>query len=134
MNEKKPVPVVVPLADVTPIPADQAPTKVRISRIITRREHGSNLTQGVCWMDPGEETNTWSSKAEDDTAAGDHWYGPVDETYFIVEGTLRFRWDEGEVDLQPGDTVYLAPGWTYHLANVSDAPAFFVYNMSPAQE
>lgn len=138
MSDPRPTPVVVPLADVTPVPADQAPTKVRISRIITRGKHGSNLTQGVCWMDPGEETNTWSSKADDDTAAGDHWYGPVDETYYIVEGTLRFSWGaetpDNVVDLKPGDTVYLAPGWTYHLANVSAAPAFFVYNMTPAQE
>ncbi|MFN3005073.1 cupin domain-containing protein [Mycolicibacterium wolinskyi] len=127
-------PVVIPLSDVTPIPAAEAPTKVRISRIITRAEHGSNLTQGVCWMDPGEETNRWSSAAENDTEPGDHWYGPVDETYYIIAGTLRFTWDEDVVDLKPGDTVYLAPGWTYHLANVSDQPAFFVYNMTPAQE
>lgn len=36
-------------------------------------------------MDPGEQTNRWSSAAEDNTAPGDHWYGPVDETYYIVE-------------------------------------------------
>ncbi len=132
--DRSPRPVVVPLAEATPVPAQDAPTKVRISRVITRGKHGSNLTQGLCWMDPGEETNTWSSRDADDTAPGDHYYGPVDETYYIVEGRLRLRWDEGAFDLGPGDTVYLAPGWTYHLANVGDTPAFFVYNMTPPQE
>lgn len=132
--ENKPVPVVVALADATPTPAQDAPTKVRISRVITRAKHGSNLTQGLCWMDPGEETNTWSSRESNDTASGDHYYGPVDETYYIVEGRLRLRWDDGVFDLSPGDTVYLAPGWTYHLANVGDTSAFFVYNMTPPQE
>lgn len=130
----RPRPVVVPLDDVVPVAAADAPTKVRISRIITRAEHGSNLTQGVCWMDPGDETNRWSSTVEDDTTEGEHWYGPVDETYYIVSGTVRFTWDEDVVDLKPGDTVYLAPGWHYHLKNVSTEPAFFVYNMTPAQE
>lgn len=129
-----PKPVVVPLAEAVPTAAEQAPTRVRIARLITRGEHGSNLTQGLCWMDPGEETNTWSSRAVDDTTPGDHFYGPVDETYYIVEGRLRLRWDEGAFDLGPGDTVYLAPGWTYHLTNVGDVPAFFVYNMTPPQE
>lgn len=129
-----PRPVIIPLKDVVPVAAENAPTKVRISRIITRAEHGSNLTQGVCWMDPGDETNRWSSATDDDTGPGEHWYGPVDETYYIVEGTLRFTWGDETVDLHPGDTVYLAPGWKYHLANISDKPAFFVYNMTPAQE
>jgi hypothetical protein len=51
--------------------------------------------QGVCWMDPGEQTNTWSSRSADDTVPGDHWYGPVEETYFIVRGRLRFTTDVG---------------------------------------
>jgi hypothetical protein len=30
--------------------------------------------------------------------------------------------------------VYLAPGWTYHLKNTGDEPAFFVYGMTPTPE
>jgi quercetin dioxygenase-like cupin family protein len=131
---KHPRPVVVPLADVAPIPAGEAPTRVRIRRIVTRAEHGSELTQGVCWMDPGEQTNTWSSHQTDDTAPGEHWYGPVHETYYIVTGTLRLSWDDDAAVLRAGDTVYLAPGWRYHLENIGEEQAFFVYNMTPAQE
>ena len=120
--------MVVPLDSVPPVPADEAVTRVRIARLVTKQRCGSNLLLGASWMDPGEETNTWSSRAENDVAPGDHWYGPVDETYFIL------TWDDGVLDLSPNDAVYLAPGWTYHLKNVGDEPAFFVYSMTPTPE
>lgn len=125
-------PQVVPLASVPVIPADEAPTKVRIARLVTRERFGSNLLLGACWMDPGEETNVWSFEPEDRTAEGDKYYGPVDETYFVVRGRLRLTWDEGELDIGSDDAVYLAPGWTYRLRNVGDEPAFFVYGMAPS--
>ena len=130
----QPKPMVIPLADVPVIPAAQAVTKVRIARIVTRKRCGSNLLLGASWLDPGEETNWWSSRDENDVAEGDHWYGPVDETYFIIRGRLRLTWDEGHFDVGPDDSVYLAPGWTYHLKNIGDEPAFFVYGMTPTPE
>ena len=130
----QPKPMVIPLEDVPVIPAAQAVTKVRIARIVTRKRCGSNLLLGASWLDPGEETNWWSSRDDDDVAEGDHWYGPVDETYFIIRGRLRLTWDEGHFDVGPDDSVYLAPGWTYHLKNIGDEPAFFVYGMTPTPE
>ena len=130
----RPKPMVIPLEDVPVIPAAQAVTKVRIARIVTRKRCGSNLLLGASWLDPGEETNRWSSRDDDDVAEGDHWYGPVDETYFIIRGRLRLTWDEGHFDVGPDDSVYLAPGWTYHLKNIGDEPAFFVYGMTPTPE
>ncbi|MDX6532532.1 MAG: hypothetical protein QOF68_276 [Gaiellales bacterium] len=127
-------PMVIPLDSVEPIPAAEAVTRVRIARIVTKARCGSNLLLGACWMDPGEETNTWSSRDENDMAEDDHWYGPVDETYYIIRGQLRLTWDEGAFDLGPDDSVYLAPGWTYHLKNTGDEPAFFVYGMTPTPE
>ncbi|MBL3699822.1 cupin domain-containing protein [Leucobacter luti] len=132
--DRNPRPVHIKLAELTPRDAATAPTRVRIARIITRAEHQSELTQGVCWMEPGEQTNRWSSREEFDPTEADHWYGPVDETYYVIRGRLRLTWDEGVFELEADDTVYLAPGWTYHLENVGDEPAFFVYNMTPAQE
>lgn len=129
-----PKPMVVPLDSVPPVSADQAVTKVRIARLVTKKRCGSNLLLGASWMDPGEETNTWSSRPDDDTTPGDHWYGPVEETYFIIKGRLRLTWDEGVLELSPNDAVFLAPGWTYHLKNVGDEPAFFVYSMTPTPE
>ena len=44
-------------------------------------------------MDPGEATNLWSSAVEPDVGdgdhGGDHWYGPVEETYFCIRGRLK---------------------------------------------
>lgn len=133
-----PRPTLVRLADVRPTAAADAPTKVRISRLFTRAQHAANLTQGVCWMDPGERTNRWSSAATEDVDPGDHWYGPVEETYFVVRGNLTLSWsnggESGVFELGPEDSVYLAPGWTYTLENTGNEQAFFVYNMTPAQE
>ena len=129
---EKPRPTVVPLDSVPVIPADEAPTKVRIARLVTRERCGSNLLLGACWMDPGEQTNVWSFEPDDRTAPGDKYYGPVDETYFVVRGRLRLSWDEGVLEIGPNDAVYLAPGWRYRLENVGDEPAFFVYGMAPS--
>jgi mannose-6-phosphate isomerase-like protein (cupin superfamily) len=127
-------PKVIPLSEAEVIPAEKAVTKVRIARVISKKSAGSNLLLGAAWMDPGEETNVWSSREVNDVAEGDHWYGPVDETYFIISGNLRLTWDEGAFDLKPNDCVYLAPGWTYHLKNTGSVPAFFIYSMTPSPE
>ncbi|MQA01754.1 MAG: cupin domain-containing protein [Streptosporangiales bacterium] len=129
-----PRPMVVPLSSVPVTPAAEAVTQVRIARAITKERCGSNLLLGAAWMDPGEQANTWSSRADDDMPDDGHWYGPVDETYYIVTGALRLTWDEGTFELTGGDCVYLAPGWTYHLENTGDEPAFFVYSMTPTPE
>lgn len=127
-------PCVVPLAQVPVVPADRAVTHVRIARAITYDRCGSNLMLGGSWMEPGEETNWWSSREEDEVAEKDHWYGSVEEVYFVVEGQLRLDWGQGSYELRPHDCVYLAPGWRYHLVNVGSESAFFLYCMTPAQE
>ncbi len=128
----KPEPRVIPMNSVPPIPKEVAPTKVRIARLVTRERCGSNLLLGVCWMDPGDETNVWSFEATDRTAPGDHYYGPRDETYFVIRGRLELTWDEGVLQIGPSDAVFLAPGWRYKLRNVGEEPAFFVYSMAPS--
>jgi len=133
-SSDRPRPAKVPLASVPPTPAAEAVTKVRIARLITKERCGSNLLLGASWLDPGEVTNTWSSADEQDVGEGDHWYGPVDETYYIIRGRLELEWDEGVLELEPDDAVYLAPGWHYRLRCVGDEPAFFVYGMTPTPE
>ncbi len=130
----KPQPAKIHVDAIDWTPAEGAVTRVRIKRLITRARHGSELTQGVCVMDPGEATNLWSSAAEPNVDAGDHWYGPVEETYFCIRGKLKLTWDQGEIEFGPLDSVYLAPGWHYRLENVGTEEAFFVYNMTPSQE
>jgi mannose-6-phosphate isomerase-like protein (cupin superfamily) len=130
----KRIPTVVNMNSVATIPAEEAPTKVRIRRLVTNKAQGSNLLLGVCFMDPGDETNVWSFKETDDTGADDKYYGSVDETYFVFRGNLELKWDEGTLEIGPGDAVYLAPGYNYHLKNVGTEPAFFTYSMAPSPE
>jgi mannose-6-phosphate isomerase-like protein (cupin superfamily) len=133
MTNAKPRPQVISIHDVPRLSAEEAPTKVPIARIITKERCGSNLLLGACWMEPGDESNLWSSGEVTETDV-DHHYGAVDETYFIVRGRLRLTWDEGELEIGPDDCVYLAPGWRYQLKNVGDEAAFFVYGMTPTPE
>jgi mannose-6-phosphate isomerase-like protein (cupin superfamily) len=51
-----------------------------------------------------------------------------------VSGGLRFSRDDDGVDLNPGDTVYPAPGRPCHVANDGDEPTLFVSSIIPAQE
>ncbi len=132
--KSRPAPAKIHVDAIDWTPAEDAVTRVRIKRLITRARHGSELTQGVCVMDPGEATNLWSSAAEPDVGAGDHWYGPVEETYFCIRGRLKLTWDQGEIEFGPQDSVYLAPGWHYRLETIGADEAFFVYNMTPSQE
>jgi mannose-6-phosphate isomerase-like protein (cupin superfamily) len=131
---KKPRPAKFHYGEIPWQPREAAPTKVRIRRLVTRGRHGSELKLGVCEMEPGEETNRWSSLPENDAGAGEHWYGPVEETYYCIRGHLTLTWDEGEIHFGPDDAVYLAPGWHYTLRNTGGETAFFVYNMYPSQE
>lgn len=134
MPSEKVPPRVIAVKDVPRTPGDKAPTKVDIARIITRERCGSNLMLGVCWMERGDESNLWSSRANEDSPEVEHNYGEVDETYFIIRGKLELTWDEGRFELGPDDCVYLAPGWQYHLKNTGDEPAFFTYSMTPSPE
>lgn len=130
-----PRPQVIHLADVPVTPAAEAVTKVRIARIVTRERCGSDLLLGAAWMDPGESSNLWSSEPDDARSdEPEHFYGPVDETYYIIRGQLRLHWNEGVLELGPDDAVYLAPGWQYRLECVGDEPAFFVYGMTPSPQ
>ena len=86
----------------------------------------------VCFMDPGDETKVWSFKKQDNSNPEDKYYGFLDETYFVFRGNLVLKWDEGQLELGPGDAVYLAPGYEYHFKNVGTEPAFFTYSMAPS--
>jgi mannose-6-phosphate isomerase-like protein (cupin superfamily) len=133
IDTKKPIPQVVPLASVTPVPKEQAPTKVRIARLVTRQRCGSNLVLGKCWLDPGDKTNLWSTEDRDDGKA-DHYYGVVEEAYFVLKGRLRLTWTEGALEFGPNDAVFLASGWRYQLENIGNEPAELVYSFAPSPE
>ncbi|MFQ5959514.1 MAG: hypothetical protein ACE5LF_09120, partial [Alphaproteobacteria bacterium] len=115
MSKPTPKPAKIRRDDIPWRERAEAPTKVRIKRLITRGRHGSELTLGVSMLEPGDETNRWSSMPENDAGPGEHWYGPVEETYYCIRGNLTLTWDEGTIEFGAHDAVYLAPGHHYHL-------------------
>jgi mannose-6-phosphate isomerase-like protein (cupin superfamily) len=127
-------PAVVPLESVPAVPKEQAPTKVRIARLVTNKRCGANLLLGVAWLDPGDKTNIWSTEERDTTLPGEHWYGPLEETYFVLRGRLRLTWTNGVLEFGANDAVYLAPGWRYQLENVGDEQAMLIYSFHPTPE
>lgn len=130
MSTRK-VPTVVNMNSVPSIPAEKALLKnIRIRRLITKPAHGSDLLQGVCFMDPGEETNVWSVKDKNDMRPNEPYYGPAEETYFVFRGNLLLTWDEGKLEIGPGDAVYLPSGYKYQLKNIGTEPAFITFTLS----
>lgn len=127
-------PQVVPLASVEVRAPEDAPTKVRIARMITNARCGSNMLLGVAWVQPGEKTNRWSTQADDELEPNDHHYGYLEEVYFILHGNFRLTWDEGVLEFGPNDAVYLPAGWQYRLECVGDVPGMLVYGFSPTPE
>jgi mannose-6-phosphate isomerase-like protein (cupin superfamily) len=133
-SKTKPRPAVESADSVPALEASQSPIGVKLARVITRTRHNSEITLGVCWVNPGEVTRWWSFEEEDQHRPDESFQGPKHETYFIVRGRLRLTWNEGAFDLKPNDAVYLAPGWHYQLQNIGDEPAFFVFNVWPTSQ
>lgn len=96
-----------------------ADSGVSFARLITRGEHGSHVTFGVHWLEPGAEHPWWSFEDKEDI-------------YFVIRGHLRLTWEEGVLDIGSNMAAFLPPGRRYSYKNVSDEPAFFVYSMYPA--
>jgi mannose-6-phosphate isomerase-like protein (cupin superfamily) len=127
-------PQVVPLDSVPPVPKEDAPTKVRIARLITKSRTGSQLLMGVAWLDPGDSTNWWSTEDVNSTDEGEHYYGPLHETYFVLGGRFRLSWTKGELEFGANDAVSLPAGWRYKLECISDEPGYLVYSFTPPPE
>lgn len=127
-------PMVVPLSSV-PVRSEQdAPTKVRIARLITNARCGSDLLLGRAWMEPGQKTNVWSTEPDGQVGECDHHYGYLTEVYYVLRGRFRLTWSKGALEFGPDDAVYLAPGWRYQLENIGDEPGELVYSFTPTPE
>lgn len=56
----------------------------------------------------------------------------VDEIIMVLEGTLSIIFNEKEVTLKKGDSIYLAPNTSQRLFNPSDEILVFLSIMTPA--
>ena len=90
---------------------------------------------GVSHMEPGQETCVFSLEEEDDHTAL-HYYGPVDEFYYILDGEFTVWWGndasnlEHSYRLKKGDCTYYPTGWKYKVKNTGSTPGKFLYFMS----
>jgi uncharacterized RmlC-like cupin family protein len=60
--------------------------------------------------------------AEPDTASSVHHHGPLETVVYVLSGRAKVRWGsrlEHEVDLEPGDFVYIPPYMPHQEINPS---------------
>lgn len=109
-----------------------SPVAIRLTRLITRANSGSGLMMGVAEMRPGKRSRQFSFAHENDAAPDEAWYGPIDETFFVVRGRLRIEWDGGAVEAGPSEAIHCPPGRKYRMVNPGDEASFIVYAIAPA--
>jgi mannose-6-phosphate isomerase-like protein (cupin superfamily) len=51
-----------------------------------------------------------------------HWHKSMDETFFILEGTIRFESGGEIIDARAGDCVRVRPGVVHSFSNPFDEP------------
>jgi quercetin dioxygenase-like cupin family protein len=68
----------------------------------------------------------------DGRVPGGHIHPVQQESFQILEGTVRFRKGLRTVVASPGDTVVVPPGAFHHFANVGDRPAVVRVQVEPA--
>jgi len=111
---------------------------IRLKRLVSREEQGSELGMGLTELPPGAATVWWSFMAEDDTGPGEMWFGDrCHETYYMLTGRVRMAIRDGDgndrsVQAGPGDTLYMAPGYRYQVSTVGDEPALFLFAFMPS--
>jgi uncharacterized RmlC-like cupin family protein len=68
--------------------------------------------------------------AEPDTASSVHHHGPLETVVYVLSGRAKVRWGRGlehEVDLEPGDFVFIPPYMPHQEINPScDQPTQWI--------
>jgi quercetin dioxygenase-like cupin family protein len=63
---------------------------------------------------------------------GGHVHPVQQESFHVLEGTVKFRKGLRAVVARPGDTVVVPPGAFHHFANAGDEPALVRVQVEPA--
>jgi quercetin dioxygenase-like cupin family protein len=68
----------------------------------------------------------------DGRVPGGHVHPVQQESFHVLEGTVKFRKGLRTVVARPGDTVVVPPGAFHHFANAGDEPALVRVQVEPA--
>ena len=63
--------------------------------------------------------------------AGPHWHPVLQETFSVREGRMRFRVDEREVELGPGECVTVRPGEVHRFWNEGEGLLTAIHEVRP---
>lgn len=90
----------------------------------------------VAVLCPGARTAGAYSTLEYTVAPGEgsstHTHQREDETWYMLDGTLRWQLEDRTVDAQRGSFIHLPRGLPHSFANVSDKPARMLVSCVPA--
>jgi mannose-6-phosphate isomerase-like protein (cupin superfamily) len=111
-------PVLARLADIPVREIASGEERFRVWRLLTHDSSGSNLMLGVMEMRPGER-------------AGFRCEDGVQETYYLLSGSLRVRDDGGESTEVGAETAVLFPRGEYRLEALGGEPARIIYTVMP---
>jgi enoyl-CoA hydratase/carnithine racemase/mannose-6-phosphate isomerase-like protein (cupin superfamily) len=132
VRPEKPAPRKIGMNDVPLLEGETSPVSIRLSRMITRANTGAGVMMGVAQMHPGERSKVFSFLESGADGPDEKWYGPIDETFFVVRGQLRVEWDGGAVEAGPQEMIHCPPGRKYRMVNPGAEASFIVYAIAPA--
>jgi mannose-6-phosphate isomerase-like protein (cupin superfamily) len=62
---------------------------------------------------------------------GPHFHRTINESFFVLEGTIKIYDGRRWIDAQPGDFVHVPEGGRHGFRNESDAPATMLIHFAP---
>lgn len=84
----------------------------------------------------GEDTNGAYSTMEYHLSPGDgtdeHQHGNEDETWFLLDGTMKWKFEDQEYEAKKGDFVHMPRGKRHSFHNGSDKEAHMLVHCIPA--
>jgi uncharacterized cupin superfamily protein len=66
------------------------------------------------------------------TGAAEHVHAGHDESFFVIEGSLRFRLGDTYRSVSAGETVFASRGLAHGFANIGACPARYLVALTPA--
>jgi homogentisate 1,2-dioxygenase len=103
-----------------------------VARLISSENSDPDFMLGVCWMEPGESTETFVFGDNSLAHEGDVYVGDVEEIYYCLAGRFKVVYEDGNLEFGPHDAVHLPRGWRYRLSCIGAEGGSFVYGLSPA--